>query len=113
MKRYRSRTTYAATYRTAAPRQASTSTVYKTDAGQGIENQTVSGKTNGFMEPIEERTHAGRTVYFARSKNFADRYYVVCRRDDGTWHFSGEARIAKTYIAQVEAFAAKQCQEVA
>jgi hypothetical protein len=109
---YRTRTTYAQNHRVSAPR--SSGGIYATSAGEGILHQTCAGATQGFDAPIVERSRAdGSPLFFVESEKFAGRYYGLYQQKDGTWVFSGDAKLLQCYVAKVEAFRAEQMSEAA
>lgn len=107
-KGFRTRRTYAADHRSSAPRRSGAA-IYATEAGEGIMNQTCSGARQGFTTPVVERQRAdGSPLYFVQSEVFPDRYYGLYRQADGSWFFSGDAKLAEKYIAKVEASGAPE-----
>jgi len=111
---FRTRRTYAADHRSSAPRRSGAA-IYATEAGEGIQSQTCSGARQGFTTPVVQGQRAdGSPLFFVESERFQDRYYGLYRKADGTWFFSGDAKLSDRYIAKVEAFiAGQQLAEVA
>jgi hypothetical protein len=82
-------------------------------AGSGIWSQTLDGVSNGFDAPIVERAMdaTGNSIFFIQSEKFEDRYYAVCQRANGDWHFSGDPKLAEKYIVRVWAFLIENATE--
>jgi hypothetical protein len=76
--------------------------------GSGIWSQTLDRDKYGFTAPVVgQRDEAtGVSLFFVQSVRFLDRYYIVCQRADGTWHFSGDPKLADKYIGKAQALAA-------
>ena len=102
---FRTRKTYAPGHRKQGRNWASPSRFggYHTYVGEGVLKQTCSGQQYGFSAPIVEHGNRadGMPLFFIESEQYADRYYAVFQQPDGSWFFSGDAKLAKEYILRV------------
>lgn len=82
--------------------------IYATRVAEGILRQTIEVPSG--TDPVVACFDKSRDIhYFAVvSEKFPTRAYIVRQLPDGSWYFSGDARLKDRYIQNVQAFLFEQ-----